>query len=352
MTAIAAQSLNPRPDFQRRMVWTNDDKLNFISTVLRGFPFPEIYVCAGSLNSETGEASEFLVDGQQRVTTLYQYFKGIEPLRVGKNIKPYVQLTEQEKQDFLQYEVVVRDLGRHPLNEIREIFEIINSANYALNSIEVKNARYAGDFKKFCEEVAERQEWKDWKIFKLNDVRRMQDLRYCLVLVATMLSTYFNRDERIEEFLKQYNDVFPPKEKLRKDINQCFSFIADLNLPTDSRAFRKTDIFSILVELHRAFFLRNVVLDVVATRERLLSFFEKVDLVPMRALTGDDKMAVIYYRSTLRAAIDRINRYSRGEILQSVLDPSYVPKMRFAEISEDEESSQISVQLTLEEGDY
>lgn len=66
--------LIPRPDFQRRLVWSNKDKSAFIETVLLNYPFPEVYVAAGEVDVESGEGKELLVDGQQRLTTLRQYF--------------------------------------------------------------------------------------------------------------------------------------------------------------------------------------------------------------------------------------------------------------------------------------
>lgn len=350
LTAIGEKRLNPRPDFQRRLVWTNDDKLNFLKTVLRGLPFPEIYICAGTLDPDTGAATEFLVDGQQRITTLYQYFKGMNSLRLGKGISAYSLLTTESKEQFLEYEVVVRDLGKHDLKDIREIFELINSANYALNTIEVKNARYAGEFKKFCEKVAERQEFKDWKIFKPNDVRRMQDLRYCLVLVATMMSTYFNRDEEIEDYLQKYNDAFPEAEQLGEEIEASFAFVRAMDLPADSRAFRKTDIFSLLVEVRRAQFSRKVTIEPAAVAKRLAEFFLGVDRAA--ASTSRDDLAIAYYRSTVRAAIDRGNRIRRGEILQSVIDPNYEPNLRFLGHGEQLITSAQSELDLVEEGDY
>jgi hypothetical protein len=36
----------------------------------------------------------------------------------------------------------------------------------------------------------------------------MQDTRFLLTVVVTLLSAYFNRDEEIEDWLKRYNDEF------------------------------------------------------------------------------------------------------------------------------------------------
>ena len=98
---------------------------------------PEIYVAAGAVNTDTGEGTELLVDGQQRVTTLKQYFEDSPDLKWSKEVPPYSQLGETQKTaNFLEYQVVVRDLGNISIAEIKQVFERINSTNYALNVME------------------------------------------------------------------------------------------------------------------------------------------------------------------------------------------------------------------------
>ena len=99
---VRGGSLIPRPEFQRRLVWTNLDKARLIDTVLKGYPFPEIYVANGDLNIETGEGTQLLVDGQQRVTTLVEYFEGNPRLSLKGNT-PYSDLEDNEKRRFLDY---------------------------------------------------------------------------------------------------------------------------------------------------------------------------------------------------------------------------------------------------------
>ncbi len=132
LTAIRNGTLVPSPEFQRNLVWSNKHKSAFIETVLRGYPFPEIYIAAGEVNPDTGEAIEMLVDGQQRLTTLYQYFSQSQDLKLTKGISPYSDLTHEKKINFLKYEVVVRDLGQTSITEIKEILQRINSTNYSL----------------------------------------------------------------------------------------------------------------------------------------------------------------------------------------------------------------------------
>src|SRR5207302_5356096 len=121
----------------------------------------------------------------------------------------YAKLSVAEREAFLEYEVVVRDLGKLSIEEIRGVFERINSTRYALNAMEVHNARYDGEFKKFAETIAERDFFEAHRVFSSSDVRRMHDVRFSLVLVITAMSTYFDGDSELEGYLEKYSDAFP-----------------------------------------------------------------------------------------------------------------------------------------------
>ena len=148
LTNIRDKKLIPRPEFQRRLVWATRHKNALVTTVLEGYPFPEIYIAVGDVDLDTGEGKTLLVDGQQRLTTLYQYFVGSDELRLAKNTLPYKELGVAEKTDFLEYDVVVRDLGQISMGQIKVVFEKINPTQYSLNAMEIHNARYDGEFKK------------------------------------------------------------------------------------------------------------------------------------------------------------------------------------------------------------
>jgi uncharacterized protein with ParB-like and HNH nuclease domain len=318
LTSIGKGTLIPRPDFQRKLVWSNKDKVSFIETVLHGYPFPEIYIAAGKVDSETGEGTELLVDGQQRLTTLYQYFKGSDELRLGRGLKPYKELEEQQKLDFLEYSVVVRDLGSHPIEVIKEIFQRINSTSYGLNAMEIHNARYGGEFKKFGDRLAEISFFEEIKLFTTNDAKRMNDVRYCLVLAITMLSTYFNRDDELEEYLEKYNEFFDEADDLYAETIKVVDFIKRVNLATDSRAWKKADFFTLFIEIHRYLIKKRKTLSMDNLRAKLSKFYEGV----RRASEGiEDEISDFarYYKATLQASNDRSSRILRGEIISKIL---------------------------------
>jgi hypothetical protein len=333
LLALREGTLEPRPEFQRRLVWNNNDKCAFLYTVLLNYPFPEIYIAAGEVDVETGEAKEMLVDGQQRITTLYQYFSGSPDLRLTREVQPYSQLPQQAKEDFLQYDVVVRDLGKIAMEQIREVFRRINATSYALNAMEIHNARYEGEYKTFAEDIAQRPFFDEHRIFSPQEIRRMQDTRFILTFITTVISTYFNRDEMLEEYLSQYNDEFPLKSDVEREIDNLLSFIEAMNLPPKARAWKKADLFTLLVELHRARERDKLKIDAHIFAEKLLQFYEQVDKhteglslpVPSIVEEDEDEEGIsnydvnTYYRSSLQATNDRGSRIARGKVVQKLI---------------------------------
>lgn len=325
LTGIQSGSLVPRPEFQRRLVWSNKHKLAFLDTVLRGFPFPEIYIAAGDVDSETGEGTEMLVDGQQRVSTLYQYFKGSPDLKLT-NLQPYRSLQESEKIAFLEYEVVIRDLGKLPIPEILEVFKRINSTNYALNAMEVHNARFDGEFKQFGDELAASSFFEQTHFFTSQEIRRMSDTRFCLSLVATFMAGYFNRDDPLEKYLENYNEEFQERDGLRTEFNTVADLILRANFDSNSRVWKKADLFTLLVELYRTIFKRRIGLSTDEISSRMKAFYQEVD--GMTNPNDTSTLPGIYYKAALQATNDRGNRVRRGEIVQSVLAPGYKPNLQ------------------------
>jgi len=318
LTAIRKEHLIPQPDFQRRLVWANKDKVEFIRTVLEGFPFPEIYIAAGKVDPKTGEGSEMLVDGQQRITTLYQYFKGSKELRLPAEIPSYSDLEEAEQMKFLEYEVVVRDLGSKPIDEVKQIFQRINSTSYGLNTMEIHNSRYAGAFKTFAEKLSTNDFFEAIRLFNATDIKRMNDVRYCLALVTTLMSNYFTRDNEIEDYLKRFNESFKDEAKIKTEIDAVINTIDSLNFPAGSRAYKKADFFTLFIEIHKAIYKKKITLNIIETRRCLDGFYERVQLAS-EGINTTDGDAINYYKAALQGSNDRGNRITRGQLLQSYL---------------------------------
>lgn len=306
-------TLIPRPEFQRRIVWTTEDKVRFIDTLLNAFPFPEIYVANGVVDVETGEGTQLIVDGQQRVTTIVQYFEG--QLLLPQSVRPYALLSHEEKEDFLNYDVAVRDLGSISPESIVEVFKRINATKYSLNDIEINNAIYKGELMRLAEGLTTLQFFEEHRVFTPTDLKRMGDTRFVLQIIITMLSGYFNRDDSFEEFLSAYNDSFAARDDVVSRLNRVLSFIEECGFPNRGRIWKKSDLFTAVIEIDRAL-IEGVDMQPTQVVETLQRFYEAVDA---HGMESDDPVVSTYYKAAVQASNDKGNRIRRGEIIHDLL---------------------------------
>ena len=66
ITEISQNTLVLRPGFQRNLVWTSKHKNNIIRTVLKGYPFPEIFIATMDCDMITAASkTELLMDSRE-----------------------------------------------------------------------------------------------------------------------------------------------------------------------------------------------------------------------------------------------------------------------------------------------
>jgi hypothetical protein len=317
LSGLQSGEITPRPDFQRKLVWSNRDKIAFLDTVLRGYPFPEIYIAVGEVDLQTAAGTELLVDGQQRVTTLHQYFTASQALKLPGDMRPYKDLTVTEQTNFLNYEVAVRNLGIIGDEEIRNVFQRINSTSYSLNAMEIHNARYRGPLKQCAEDISQLPFFEEYRIFSAQEIRRMRDIVFTLSIIISMMSTYFHRDSELENFLERFNDEFPQDADIRARIDRVISFIRDCRFSAHSRAWKKTDLLVLMVELDRLLNKDKAQLNPERVGPAIEVFYERVER-EMAEPSGDEALQS-YFKTTVQATNDRTSRANRGRIIRDVI---------------------------------
>src|SRR5690606_31964785 len=117
----------------RKLVWKKLHKYKFIETILLNFPFPEIYIAPGTIDIESFEIQDIIVDGQQRCNAIREYIETTGVFSFDKiPVKKYLELSDEEKGQFLSYEVSIRYLKNASKDQVREIFQRINNTEYSL----------------------------------------------------------------------------------------------------------------------------------------------------------------------------------------------------------------------------
>lgn len=238
-----------QPDFQRKLVWSIRHKESFIDTILKGFPFPEIYIAQSGIDLETFQAQQVVVDGQQRLSTIISYINGELPC---KKILRYSALDNQQKAAFLNYDVVVRDLKDASSDTIKEGFRRINLTQYRLNDIEINNAIYEGEFISTAKDILNHLDNGSFPLFSDNELNRMGDLNYILMIMATLEEGgYFAGNTMTGEYIVKYDDSYENAETMKDKILNLFHVIETFNLDTDSMWYRKSNFFTMFVELSK-----------------------------------------------------------------------------------------------------
>lgn len=301
-----------RPAFQRKLVWNKEHKEKFLETVLEGYPFPEIYLSRGETDIEKMKAVSQVVDGQQRLSTLYQYIKGDENLKLRRI--PYFKDLE-DKEIFLNSDVVIRDLGHISDDEVKEIFRRINSVGYALNAIEVNNALYDGAFISLAKEILEHEVWKKIHIFNQKDFDRMLDLEYVLSIMATgELGAYFNNKIEIENFIKQYDDEYPNAESMFRNMIDIGKMVGEASLNIGTIWQTKSAMYTLLCEL---LFLKNANSEIDIENKVLESFLNDFDMKVRNSAEGEEYYT--FYMYMYQATGTKSGRTARGKILRKEL---------------------------------
>lgn len=61
-----------QPKYQRRLVWPFKNKVYLIDSILQGLPLPKFFLQI-RVDSKTGKTIYDMVDGQQRLSTIFEF---------------------------------------------------------------------------------------------------------------------------------------------------------------------------------------------------------------------------------------------------------------------------------------
>jgi hypothetical protein len=147
------------PPYQRRSVWNQAYKDNFIDTILMQYPAPAIFLYEEV--SDDGRSSYHVVDGKQRLTSVFEFAKGDFPVSEDSIVshlrgKKLEQLSVDDRTAFWTYQFSVEYLPTNEESVINGIFERINKNTAKLTRQELRHARLNGLFITAAEDAAER----------------------------------------------------------------------------------------------------------------------------------------------------------------------------------------------------
>ena len=208
------------PEFQRKYIWNKQKASRLIESFLLGLPVPSIF-----LYQERDTAHQLVIDGHQRLFSIFYYFKGEFPnstlFRLTKDIhqrwqgRAFEELEEQDRlklQDSVLRATVVRQLHPKDDTSIFHIFERLNTANTPLTSQEIRNCIYHGSFNKLLNELNKYTH--NWRMIvgKQNPDARQRDVE--LILRSLALS---QEGQKYKKPMKDFLNGFMEKNRSLDD---------------------------------------------------------------------------------------------------------------------------------------
>ncbi|MEG3150734.1 DUF262 domain-containing protein [Sphingomonas sp. ZT3P38] len=216
--------------FQRRLVWTEKQKVRLIESVLLGFPMPEIYLWQQHADPDTGNRRHSIVDGQQRITSLAQFISNEWLLKesylddssraLDFSGKFWKDLSNDRKQAIWNYVISIRNIPDTVTEiQVRDIFKRLNETDKSLNPQELRHAEFNGLFIKTAETLADLPLWRDWGVFTDGQIRRMRDIE-----LTSSLLIYLRRGI-VEETSLLINDVYDMYNDVYESSTEDISFV-------------------------------------------------------------------------------------------------------------------------------
>lgn len=225
--------LDIQPDFQRGFVWDITTASRLIESILLDIPLPVIYL------SQEKDGREYVIDGQQRLTSFFSYFDGKLPdpqLPFGKDFKltslnvftelvgkNFKDLPKELQKKIRYYKIRTITFRKESEQDLKfEVFERLNTGSVSLNDQELRNCIYRGKYNDLLWELSEDKVFRELLGIKKPE-KRMRDVELVLRFAAFYHSTYINYKPPIKKFLN--NDMEKYRfitEKDASDLRNAF----------------------------------------------------------------------------------------------------------------------------------
>ncbi|GAA4356140.1 DUF262 domain-containing protein [Kangiella marina] len=155
MGMIEREDIDLKPSFQRNSVWDNKRASLLIESIWLNIPIPQVFV------SVEEDGTWNVIDGQQRLTSLYRFYtnqfklRGLEVLS-ELNTLNYSSLDDKPQRLFHggNIRIVAIHEDSHP--DIKfDVFMRINQGAVQLNPQELRNCLFRGEFNNALHKMAE-----------------------------------------------------------------------------------------------------------------------------------------------------------------------------------------------------
>jgi len=243
MDMIIDGDLILEPDYQRKYQWETDKASRFIESICLNIPVPVIYL------AEEADGNFSVIDGQQRLTSLFRFIKQDEIDNIFPNgtLTPLVLenlkiLSELNGKSYNQIDRSFKSaISKRPIRCIVvlndsdetlkfEVFERLNTGSALLTAQEIRNCVYRGSYNKLLKTLSQYPKFKELIAIPTADDKAMKGPELVLRFLAYRdLTTQTDYSDNYAEYLNLHMDENRELTQQRQDnIKELFESTIDL----------------------------------------------------------------------------------------------------------------------------
>lgn len=325
--------LNLDPPYQRRSVWNQSFKDYFIDTILLNYPAPAIFLYEEI--DTTGTAEYYVVDGKQRLTTIFEFIRDEYPVSDNAVItelrgKFFDELSSEVKKGIWSYTFLVEYVPTTDESIINNIFDRINRNMARLTSQELRHARFSGDFITATEDLT------DWMFeqFPLNFPRiapqsrkQMKDVELVaqlFLLIEDGTAKGYSKDD-LDEAFSDRDIEWEDKARVTEAFKTNIGVIAQIldsdgeNVLIRSRLRNQADFYSLFDVIFRLSINKELP-EIRTIKDQLIVFISAIDNEEVRAQNEDLDQYFFYTQSGVNRTAAR---EARGKVMKKFILGEY-----------------------------
>lgn len=252
-----------QPKYQRRRTsWPETAKTSLIDTIINNYPIQPIYL--REYVTENRERKKEIIDGQQRVSTIYEFIN--DEFALSKNVSDetlygykFSELAFENQQEILDYEFSFISIRNTTESDIISIFSRLNSFTLPLNAQEKRNAIWSGQFKTLIYKLSSLYStfWDEFKIFSDKSIARMGEAQFISEVVVTLDVGFQNYSKKkIDDSYKKYDQEFTNFNNYFESFNYVMSILGNLLENNQIRSLFKKQawFFTLFVAIYEKVF--------------------------------------------------------------------------------------------------